>query len=193
MYRWFRKFYKISNESTLLPCITHRSWLFWLNSPDIMEFLSWKRFILMWSILQSVFQRKRVLRSSWLLNEHNLSCKIVKKRILSAVCKLTIKTPPHSAVYIRMWCIKSINGWLTRRQIQLLLARFCKVNLSNTKTRLDFFILASPLDKGMQPINCKRVNWLIYCDQEPLWLLTHRRWLQFFGCTYNSMYDFFHS
>ena len=144
MYRWFRKFYKISNESTLLPCIPHRSRLFWLNSLDIMEFLSWKRFILMWSILQSVFQRKRVLRSSWLLNEHNLSCKIVKKRILSAVCKLTIKTPPHSAVYIRMWCIKIIKGWLTRRQIQLLLARFCKVKLSNTKNSAWLFHFGLP-------------------------------------------------
>ena len=38
---------------------------------------------------------------SWLLNEYNLSCKIVKNRILSEVCKFTIKTPPHSTVYLR--------------------------------------------------------------------------------------------
>ena len=35
------------------PCIPHRSRLFWFNSPDIMEFSSWKRFI-MWSILYNL-------------------------------------------------------------------------------------------------------------------------------------------
>ena len=34
---------------------------------------------------------------------------------------------------------------------------------------------------GMQPINYKCVHWLIYCDHEPLWLLTHWRWSQFFS------------
>ena len=52
---------------------------------------------------------------------------------------------------------------------------FVKYTCRTQKIRLDFFILASPLDKGMQPINYKSVNWLIYCDQEPLWLLTRRR------------------
>ena len=39
-------------------------------------------------------------------------------------------------------------------------------------------ILYFGLPFRMQPINYKCdkcVNWLIYCDQEPLWLLTHRR------------------
>ena len=33
----------------------------------------------------------------------------------------------------------------------------------------------------MQPINYKCVHWLIYCDHEPLWLLTHWRWSLFFS------------
>ena len=36
-----------------------------------------------------------------------------------------------------------------------LLARFFKVNLSNTKNSALFFIFASLLDKGKQPINYK--------------------------------------
>ena len=43
-----------------------------------------------------------VLRSSWILNECNLYCKIVKYCILSQVCM--IKTVPHSTVSPQMWC-----------------------------------------------------------------------------------------
>ena len=57
----------------------------------------------------------RVLRSSWILNECNLYCKIVKYCILSEVCM--IKTVPHSTVSPQMWCIKSMIGWFTRPQI----------------------------------------------------------------------------
>ena len=97
LYRRFWKFFIVFAESPLLPCIQHRSRLFLLNSPDIMEeFSSWKRFIIR-SIPQFVLRRKRVLRSSWLLNEYNLSYKILKNRILSEVRKLTKKTP-HSIV-----------------------------------------------------------------------------------------------
>ena len=67
-----------------------------------------------------------------------------------------------------------------------LLVRFCTVNLSNTKNLVSFFTLTSLLDKGMQPINYKCVHWLIYCDQEPLWLFTYRRWLLFFKCPYRA-------
>ena len=57
----------------------------------------------------------RVLRSSWILNECNLYCKIVKYCILSKVCM--IKTVPHSTVSPQMWCINGIKGWFTRTQI----------------------------------------------------------------------------
>ena len=42
--KWFGKFFEHFAKSPFLPCIPHRSRLFWLNSPDIMEFSSWKRF-----------------------------------------------------------------------------------------------------------------------------------------------------
>ena len=53
----------------------------------------------------------RVLWSSWILNERNLCCKIVKYCILSKVCM--IKTVPHSTVSPQMWCINGIKGWFT--------------------------------------------------------------------------------
>ena len=43
----FGSFLNFFAKSPLLPCIPHRSRLFWLNSSDTMEFSSWKRFI-MW-------------------------------------------------------------------------------------------------------------------------------------------------
>ena len=57
----------------------------------------------------------RVLPSSWILNECNLYCKIVKYCFLSEVCM--IKTVPHSTVSPQMWCINGIKGWFTRTQI----------------------------------------------------------------------------
>ena len=56
-----------------------------------------------------------VVRSSWILNECHLCCKIVKYCILSEVC--LIKTVPHSTVSSQMWCINGIKGWFTRTQI----------------------------------------------------------------------------
>ena len=56
--------------------------------PGIMEFCSWKCFI-MWSMPYFVVQRKRVLRSSWILNECNLSCKLVENCRISIVVKRT--------------------------------------------------------------------------------------------------------
>ena len=89
--------------------------------------------------------------SSWILTKCNLSWKIVKCRILSEVCMI------NSIVSPQMWCIKSIKGWFTHPQISL--ARICKVNLSNAKK---FGLICFPRI-------CFRG--LIYCDQEPLWLL----------------------
>ena len=60
--------------------------------------------------------------SFWILNECSLSWIIVRFCIISEVCM--INTAPHSTVSPQMWCIKSIKD---------LLARFCKVNLSNAK------------------------------------------------------------
>ena len=97
----------------------------------------------------------RVLRSSWILNERNLYCKIVKCCILSKVCM--IKTAPHCTVSPQMWCRKKYKRLVYTSPD--LLARFCKVNLSNAKNSAWF---------GFQYIIC--FPGLIYCDQEPLWL-----------------------
>ena len=99
------------------------------------------------------------------MTECNMSWKIVKYCILSEVYR--INTVPYSTVSPQIWCIKSITGWFTH-----LLARFCKVNLSNTKDLADLFSK-----------NC--FSGLIYCDQ---------RWLLFFGCKYKSTrWKMFHS
>ena len=54
----------------------------------------------------------RVLRLSWILNECNLYCKIVKYCILSEVC--IMKTVPRGANSPQMWYINGIKGWFTR-------------------------------------------------------------------------------
>ena len=71
----------------------------------------------------------RVVRSSWILNECNFCYKIVQYCILSEVCVLKTVTP--STVSPQMWCINGIKGWFYTQPD--LLARFCKVNLSNAK------------------------------------------------------------
>ena len=62
----------------LLPCISHRSIFFWLNSPCIMVFSSWKRFIIMVNFIICCAKEVRAsIVLDW-LNECNLSCKSVK-------------------------------------------------------------------------------------------------------------------
>ena len=68
-----------------------------------------------WKFFNGLVKIPRVLRSSWILNECNWCCKIVKYCILSEVCM--IKTVPHSTVSPQMWCITGIKGWFTRTQI----------------------------------------------------------------------------
>ena len=97
----------------------------------------------------------RVLRSSWILNECNLYCKIVNYCTLSEVCMM--KTASHSTVSPQMWCIKSTKGWFTRPQI-------CWQDFVQFKLveRQKFGLICFP-----------RICFpgLIYCDQEPLWFL----------------------
>ena len=109
-------------------------------------------------------QRKRVLWSSWILNECKFFCKIVKncriislnraekKKILSEVCMIKKG-------------LRVLFTWDVMRKsmfVRLVYTppdsspRFTnKLNLSNTKNPAWFFILASLLDRGMQ-----HVNWL---------------------------------
>ena len=63
----------------------------------------------------AIIKSPRVLRWSWVLNECNLSWKIVKYCILYEVCM--IKTAPHSTLSPQMWCIKKIKDWFARTQI----------------------------------------------------------------------------
>ena len=74
----------------------------------------------------------RVPLWSWILNECNLSWKIVKYCILYEVC--LIKTAPHSTLAPQMWCIKKIKDWCARTQIYWL--EF--VNLSNAENSVWF-------------------------------------------------------
>ena len=109
-------------------------------------------------------QRKRVLWSSWILNERNLSCKIVKncriiglnrerEQILSEVCMMK----KGFIVLLTCWDVmrKSMFKGLVYMPPDSSPRFTCKVNLSNTKNPAWFFILASRLDRGMQ-----HVNWL---------------------------------
>ena len=77
---------------------------------------------------------------------------IVNYYILSEVCM--IKTAPHSTVSPRTWCIKSMKGWFTPPPPP----RFVGKTLwSKLVERKKFGLICFPS--------------LIYCDQEPLWLL----------------------
>ena len=116
------KFLNVFAKSPLLPSIPHRSRLFWLNSHDIMEFSSWKRFI-MWSMLYFAVQRNS--RASIVLNRGGeikplsalswmqfvlQNC----EKLLSDVCMIIKQC---LIVLFVIWCIKSIKVWLTRHQI----------------------------------------------------------------------------
>jgi len=88
--------------------------------------------------------------SSWILTECNLSWKFVKYCILSEVCMI------NSTVSPQMWCIKSMKCWFTRTQT------VGKILLSKLDERKKFGLICFPRI---------RFPGLIYCDQEPLWLL----------------------
>ena len=75
-----------------------------------------------------------MFRSSWSLNECNLSCKIVKNCILSEVCKLTKKNRASEYCLPQMWRIKRIKGRLTRFCCQ----DFAKLTCRTQKIRLHF-------------------------------------------------------
>ena len=64
------------------------------------------------NFLKGFAERPRVLRTVWILNECNLSWKVVKYCILSEVCM--IKIAPHITVSPQMRCIKSMKCWFTR-------------------------------------------------------------------------------
>ena len=102
----------------------------------------------------------RVLWWSWILNECNLSWKIVNYCILYEVCM--IKTAPHSTLSPQMWCIKNKRLFCTHPD---LLARICKVNLSNAKN-----LFSTPYLLWSRAITALK------CDRR-----------LFFGCTYRAI------
>ena len=116
------------------------------NTPQLAT--GWPLYRWFWKFFSGFAKSPRAFRSSWILNECNFYFKIVRYYSLSEVCM--IKTAPHSTVSPQMWCIKIYTP-------PDLLERFCKANLSNAKNWACFRRI------------CFRG--LIYCDQEPLWLL----------------------
>ena len=81
------------------------------------------------NFLNGFAKSPRVLRWSRILNECNLSRKMVKYCILYKVCM--IKTAPHSTLSPQTWCLKKYKRLVCTHPD--LLARICKVNLSNAK------------------------------------------------------------
>ena len=122
-----------------------------------------------WKFFYGLAKSPRVLRSSWMLNERNLYCKIMKYCILlSEVCM--IKTVPHGTVSPQMWCINDIKGWFTPAHPDLL-ARLCKL-VERKKIRPDFFF------SGLINIRWSRAIMALKCD---------RRWLPAFWCTWGAV------
>ena len=112
------------------------------------------------NLFSGLAKSPRVLRSSWILNDCNLYCKIVKYCILSEICM--IKTVPHSTVSPQLWCTNGIKGWFTGAQI-------CWQDF--VKIRPDFF-------PGLINLRWSRAIMALKCD---------RRWLLLFGCTYEAI------
>ena len=75
----------------------------------------------------------RVLRWSRILNECNLSWKMVKYCILYEVCM--IKTAPHSTLSPQTWCLKKYKRLVCTHPD--LLARICKVNSFFERKKFD--------------------------------------------------------
>ena len=87
------------------------------------------------NFLNGFIKSPSVVRWSWILNECNLCWKIVQNCILSEVCMM--KTPPHSTSDVMYKKHKRLV--YTHPD---LLARFCKVNLSNAKNSAWFVFQA---------------------------------------------------
>ena len=110
-------------------------------------------------------QRKRVLWSSWILNECHLSCKIVKNCRIIGLNRAKKNNILVRGLYDKIGCHSTAFTWDVMRKSMfkrlvytppVSSPRFtCKVNLSNTKNPAWSFILASLLDRRIQ-----RVNWL---------------------------------
>ena len=108
-----------------------------------------------------------------LLGTKNFSCKIVKNRILSEVCKLTVKQHRLIVYFLaQIWCIKSIDAWLAYTSPDLLARFWNKVNLSK-KNWAWFFYFGLPFRQRnetfkvlilIQCVNCHYDSWLIEDD-----------------------------
>ena len=68
-----------------------------------------------WKFVVSLKVQACRLWWSRILNECNLSWKIVNYCILYEVCM--IKIAPHSTLSLQMWCIKGMKRWFARTQI----------------------------------------------------------------------------
>ena len=110
-----------------------------------------------------------MLRWSWVLNECNLSWKIVKYCILYEVCM--IKTAPHSTLSPQMWCLKKNKGLVCTHPD--LLARICKL-VERKKFGLICFpricLISTPY------LLWSRAIIALKCDRR-----------LFFGCTYKAI------
>ena len=93
----------------------------------------------------------RVFRSSWILNECDCIAKLWNTAYCTEVCM--IKTAPHGTISPQMWCIKKYKRLAYTSSD--LLARFCKVNLSNAKNSAWFVFLMLSL---IHIWRCRRIE-----------------------------------
>ena len=156
LYRWLWKFCELFRLKPIIILNTTQERIVLTEQSRQYGVLSMKTF---YNVVNSIIccGRKRVLRSSWILSECNLSCKIGKTCILFEVCMTTKKTAPPCLP--QMWCIKSIKGSLTRHQIcwQDFIS---KINLSNTKNSSWLFILAFHFRQSNAAYKFQPVKWL---------------------------------
>ena len=157
LYRWLWKFCELFRLKPIIILNTTQKKIVQTEQSRHYGVLFMKTF---YNVVNSIIccGRKRVLRSSWILSECNLSSKIGKTCILCEVC-MTTKKKTAPPCLPQMWCIKSIKGSLTRHQIcwQDFIS---KINLSNTKNSSWLFILAFHFRQSNAAYKFQPVNWL---------------------------------
>ena len=97
----------------------NKSRFFWLKSPDIVEFSLWKRFILMWcGQFCDLFRKESACFDFLIIKWIQFVLQNWKTAFRSRYASFFYKKKTASQYCLpQMWCIKSVNCWLTRHQI----------------------------------------------------------------------------
>ena len=123
----FGEVWNVLAKRPLLPCIPHRRGLFWLNSPDIMEFS-------LWNVLQRGQFHYLLCKGSACFDrlEYWVSAICLEKLCKTAFCPRSVDKRQRFHVYLGCDVQKVQKAAFFSRH-QICWQDFVRVNLSNTK------------------------------------------------------------